>query len=88
MAFLMLSWLVIAFLLALFARALVPNDVNDVEADVVLGTLSALAISSFANELVGEPIYEPHPAGLAGAFTGALAGVTMAARRERRASIR
>lgn len=76
MAVLILSWIVIAFLAALFAHGLVPGDrAIDVDITVVMGTTFALAGAALANHAWGEPLWGVHAAGFAGLAGGAFFGV-------------
>ncbi|MDQ3030991.1 MAG: hypothetical protein M3Y87_01120 [Myxococcota bacterium] len=85
MAVLILSWIVVAFLFALLAHTIVPDDGSvDVDVTVVLGMTGALLLGATANHLVGQPIWGLHLAGFAGGAIGAIGGVAMGAMGQRR----
>ncbi|AKF10742.1 GlsB/YeaQ/YmgE family stress response membrane protein [Sandaracinus amylolyticus] len=85
MAVLILSWIVVAFLFALFAHALLPDDgAIDVDVTLVLGMTGALIGGALANHLVGEPLWGVHAAGFAGGAMGAIGGVATGALGQRR----
>lgn len=85
MAVLILSWIVVAFLFALLAHALVPDDGTvDVDVTLVLGTTGALLGGALANHLWGQPIWGLHVIGFAGGALGAAVGVGAGALGQRR----
>lgn len=85
MAVLILSWIVVAFLFALLAHALVPDDGTvDVDVTVVLGMTGALLLGATANHLFGQPIWGLHVAGFVGGAIGAVGGVGIGAMGQRR----
>lgn len=85
MAVLILSWIVVAFLFALFAHTLVPDDgVIDVDVTVVLGMTGALVCGALGNHAFDVPPWGIHVAGLAGGALGALLGVVLGAFGQRR----
>lgn len=87
MAVLILSWIVVAFLFALFAHALIPDDGRlDVDVTLVLGMAGALLGSALGNHLVGEPLWGVHVAGFVGGALGASAGVALGALGQRRSA--
>lgn len=80
MAILILSWIVVAFVLALFAHTVVPDDgVIDVDVTVVLGMAGALLCGALGNVAFGEPPWGVHVAGVAAGALGALVGVALGA---------
>lgn len=88
MAVLILSWIVVAFLFALCAHTLLPDDgVVDVDVTIVLGMAGALAGGALSNHLCGEPLWGVHAVGFAGGALGATLGVVSGAlgQRKRRA---
>lgn len=85
MAVLILSWIVVAFLFALFAHALLPDDgAIDVDVTLVLGMAGALGCGALANHLCGEPLWGVHAGGFAGGALGATVGVLAGAIGQRR----
>ena len=85
MAVLILSWIVVAFLFALFAHALLPDDETiDIDVTLVLGMAGALCCGALANHLCGAPIWGVHGGGFAGGAAGATLGVVAGALGQRR----
>lgn len=85
MAVLILSWIVVAFLFALFAHGVVPDDgAIDVDVTLVMGMTGALVCGALANVAMGEAWWGFHAAGFVGGALGALVGVGAGALGQRR----
>ncbi len=85
MAVLIITWVVLAFLFALFAHTFVPDDGRiDVDVTVVMGMTGALLGVALTNYVIDEPLLGLHAAGFVGGALGATAGVIAGALGQRR----